>query len=55
MKKDGLFNVAVGAYDRAAVCELFGIFSFDKTSVKYDKNSIGLYHDKGLSVFKSLT
>ena len=54
MKKDGLFNVTVGAYDRAAVCELVGIFSFDKTSVKYDKNSIGLYHDKGLSVFKSL-
>ena len=53
MKKDGLFNVTVGAYDGAEVCELVGIFSLDKISVKY-KNSIGLYHDNGLSVFKKL-
>ena len=53
MKKDGLFNVTVGAYDGAEVCELVGIFSLDKISVKY-KTSIGLYHDNGLSVFKKL-
>ena len=41
------------AYDRAAVCELVGIFSFDKTSVKYEKNSIGLYHDKGCQYLKA--
>ena len=48
MKKDGLFNVTMGAYDAAEVCELVGTFSLDKISVEYDKNSIGLYHDNGL-------
>ena len=55
MKKDGLFNVTMGAYDGAEVCELVGTFSLDKISVKYDENSIGLYHDNGLSVFKNPT
>ena len=55
MKKDGLFNVTMGAYDEAEVCELVVTFSLDKISVKYDKNSIGLYHDNGLSVFKNST
>ena len=43
------------ASDGAEVCELLRIFSFDKISLKYDKNSIGLYHDNGLSVFKNST
>ena len=55
MKKDGLLNVTMGAYDRAEVCEFAGTFSLDKTSVEYDKNSIGLYHDNGLSIFKNST
>ena len=55
MKEDGLFNVAMGAYDGAEICELVGTFSLDKVSVKYDKNTIGLYHDNGLSVFKNST
>ena len=37
------------------VCDLVGTFSLDKISVKYDKNSIGLYHDNELSVFKNST
>ena len=54
MKRDGLFNVKMGAYDGAEVCELVGTFSLDKISVKYDKNSIGLYHDHRLSVFERI-
>ena len=42
-------------YDSAKICELVGIFLLDKISVKYDKNSIVLYHDKVLSVFKNST
>ena len=53
MKKDGLFDVTMGAYDRAEVCELVGTFLLDKISEKYEKNSIGLYCDDGLSVFKN--
>ena len=41
MKKDGLFDVTMGAYDGAEICELIGIFLLDKINVKYDKNSIG--------------
>ena len=53
IKKDGLFDVTMGAYDGAEVCELVGTFSLDKISEKYDKNSIDLYRDDGLSVFKN--
>ena len=55
MKRDGWFNVKMGAYDGAEVCKLVGTFSLDKISVEYHKNSIGLYHDHGLSVFKNST
>ena len=53
MKKDGLFHVKMGAYDGAEVCELVWTFLLDKISEKYDKNSISLYCDDGLSVFKT--
>ena len=43
--------MTVGACDGAEVWELVGTFVLDKISVKYDKNSIGLYRDDGLSVF----
>ena len=53
MKKNVLFDVTMGACDDAEVCELDGTFLLDKISEKYDKNSIGLYRDDGLSVFKN--
>ena len=53
MKKDGLFDVTMGAYDGVEVCELVGTFLFGKICEKYEKNSIGLYRDDGLSVFKN--
>ena len=55
MKKDDLFDVTMGAYDDRELCELVGRFLLDKISVKYDKNSIGLYRNNGLSVFKNST
>ena len=55
MKKDGLFDVTIGAYDCVGVCELVGTFLLDKISVKYDKNSVGLYRNNVLSVFKNST
>ena len=41
------------AYDGAEVREPVGTFLLDKISEKYEKNSIGLYRDDGLSVFKN--
>ena len=55
MKKDGLFDVTMGAYDCAEVYELVWTFLLDKISVKFDKNSIGLCRNNGLSVFKNST
>ena len=50
-----LFDVAIVTYDGAEVCELVETFLPDRISVKYDKNSIGLYRANGLSVFKNST
>ena len=52
MKKDsGLFDVTMGAYDGAEVCELVGTFLLCKISLKYKRNEIGLYCDDGLAIF----
>ena len=37
MKKDGLFDVKMGAYDDTEVCELVGTFLLDKICEKYEK------------------
>ena len=54
-QKDDFFDVTMGAYDGAEVCELIGTVLLDKIILKYDKNSIGLYRDSGLSAFKNST
>ena len=54
IKRDsGLFNVTMGAYDEAEVCELVGNYLFYKLSKLYEKKDIGLYRDDGLAVFKN--
>ena len=53
MKKDGLFDVTSGSYDDADVCELGRTFLLSKIGQISDKNSIGLYRDDKLSVFKN--
>ena len=53
MKKGSdLFDVSMGAYDTAEVCELIGIFLLNLLGQQYMKN-IGLYRDDGLSIFKN--
>ena len=56
MKKDsGLFDVTMGAYDRAKVSELVGIFLLYKLSVKCKQNNIGLYRNDGLAIFTNIS
>ena len=43
----------MGSYDRAGVCELIGIFMLSLIGNKYNPNSIGLYRDDRLEVFKN--
>ena len=52
-KGDSLFDVTMGAFDGAEVCELVGCFIFHKLSQKYKKHDVGLYRDDGVAVFKN--
>ena len=53
VKKGGnLFDVTMGAYDGAEVCELVGCFMLSIVTSKYNKQNIGLYRDDGLAVFR---
>ena len=54
IKRDsGLFDVTMGAYDGAEVCELVGNYLLYELSKLYEKKDIGLYRDDGLAVFKN--
>ena len=57
MKKTdgGLFDVTMGSYDGAEVCELVGMFTLAQLPDKYKKNNVGLYRDDGLGVFRGLS
>ena len=52
-KEGGLFDVTMGAYDGAEICELVGTYLLSIISQKYNKNDIGLYRDDGLGVFSN--
>ena len=52
-KRGDLFDVAMGAYDGAEVCELVGTFLLEKISEISNKCDIGLYRDDGLAVFRN--
>lgn len=55
MKKvsDNTFDVTMGSYDGAEVCELVGLYILSILSEKYDKSQLGLYRDDGLAAFCS--
>lgn len=56
MKRNGnLFDVTMGAFDGAEVCELVGTYLQHKLSETYDIKNFGLYRDDGLSVFKNVS
>ena len=51
-KKGGLFDVTMGAFDGAEVCELVGTYLLNIISERCEKSDVGLYRDDGLAVFK---
>ena len=56
MKKEGgSFDVTMGAYGGAEVCELIGIYMLYLMGKKYDSKNIGLYRDEGLAVLKNVS
>ena len=52
VKKTGTFDVTMGSYDGAEICELVGLYMLDLLSKKFSKEEIGLYRDDGLATFK---
>ena len=52
-KNEGRFDVPMGSYDGAEVCEVVGLYLLDILSNRYNKRDIGLYRDDGLAVFKN--
>ena len=52
-KNGGRFDVSMGSYDGAEVCEIVGLFLLDILSHRYEKKDMGLYRDDGLAVFKN--
>ena len=54
-KTNEAFDVAMGSYDGAEVCELVGLFILDNLSKIIDKNLIGLYRDDGLAILRNMS
>ena len=52
-KGTGLFDVTMGCYDGAEVCELVGMFALSRLAKGVPvADSIGLYRDDGLGVLR---
>ena len=52
-KQSNNFDVTMGSYDGAEICELIGIFMLSLIGNKYNPNNIGLYRDDRSTVFKN--
>ena len=52
---NGTFDVTMGSYDGGDVCELVGLFMFDKLEERFGKENIGQYRDNGLATLKKVT
>ena len=49
---DSGFDVTMGSYDGAEVCQLVGVFLLNKLAAYVDKKSAGLYRDDGLAALR---
>ena len=54
-KESELFDVMMGAYYGAEVCELVEIFILYQVSRKYNRNNKGAHRDDGLALFKKIS
>ena len=49
------FDVPMGCYDGAELCELVGSFILNKLTSIVNKSDIGLYCDDGLGIFYNVS
>ena len=55
IKKNGsLFDVTMGSYDGAEVCDLIGLYLLSELKPKFPALDLGLYRDDGLGVYTDL-
>ena len=52
-KGESSFDVTMGTFDGAEVCELFGIFMLSLLSKHINRNHFGLYRVDGLAILKN--
>ena len=56
MKKTGKnFEVAMGSFDGAEICEYVGLFLLDRLASVLGKEYIGLYRDYGRAVLRNIS
>ena len=49
------FDVTMGSYDEAEVCELVGLYLLNLLTNEFGKHNISLYRDDGLSCFQNIS
>ena len=49
---NSLFDVTMGYFDGAEICELVGLYILNDLSRKFEKDFVGLYRDNGLALIK---
>ena len=49
-KKESRFDVTMGAFDGAEICDLVGLFALHKIKQKLPAEAVGLYRDDGLGL-----
>ena len=57
-KNDGrteVFDVTMGSYDGAEVCELVGLYLLNQIKSRIDDVDIGLYRDDGLAITSNIS
>ena len=54
-KGDNLFDVPMGCYDGAEICELVGMFVLATLNATVKIGNTGLYRDDGLGVFRNMS
>ena len=54
-KSGGMFDVTMGSYDGAEVCELVGIYLLNQVNTAFPNISFGLYRDDGLGTYQKMS
>ena len=52
-KNDSLFDVTMGSYDGAEMCQLVGLYLLHKLNKNIKNQHLGLYRDDGLAIINS--